>query len=106
MELSQYFRFVLALIFVLGLIGLLALIAKRYGLGMAQTAGSGKKRLKLVEVMVLDAKRRAVLFRRDEVEHLVILGANGETVVETNITPPTEEPAKEIEKPKAANKSE
>jgi len=92
MELSQYFRFVLALVFVLGLIGLLALIAKRYGLGMAQSAMTGgKKRLKLVEVMVLDAKRRAILFRRDEVEHLVILGANGETVVETNITPPVEQ---------------
>ena len=89
MELSQYFRFVLALLFVLGLIGLLALIAKRYGLGMAQSVRTGsKKRLKLIEVMVLDAKRRAILFRRDDTEHLVILGANGETVVETNITPP------------------
>jgi len=91
MELSQYFRFVLALLFVLGLIGLLALIAKRYGLGMAQSSMTGgKKRLKLIEVMTLDAKRRAVLLRRDDIEHLVILGVNTETVVETNIIPPTE----------------
>ncbi len=92
MELPEYFRFVLALAFVLGLIGLLALVAKRYGPGMAgsvMTKGR-KKRLKIVEVMMLDGKRRAVIFRRDDVEHLVILGPNSETVVETGITPPPE----------------
>lgn len=90
MELSQYFRFVFALLFVLGLIGLLALVAKRYGLGMAQSAitKGGKKRLQLVEVMALDTKRRAILLRRDQTEHLIILGTNTETVVETNIVPP------------------
>ena len=92
MELSEYFRFVLALAFVLGLIGLLALIIRRYGPGMAGGAMTrgGKKRLKLVETMVLDGKRRAVIFRRDDREHLVILGPNSETVVETGITPPPE----------------
>lgn len=92
MELSEYFRFVLALAFVLGLIGLLALVAKRYGPGMARSAMTKgrKKRLKLVEVMVLDGKRRAIIFRRDDVEHLVILGPNSETVVETGIAPPPE----------------
>ena len=94
MELSEYFRFVLALVFVLGLIGLLALAIKRYGPGMAgsvMTKGR-KKRLKLVEIMMLDGKRRAVIFRRDDVDHLVILGPNSETVVETGITPPPENP--------------
>jgi flagellar protein FliO/FliZ len=38
--------------------------------------------------MPIDPKRRLVLLRRDNVEHLVILGATGETIVETNITPP------------------
>ena len=46
-------------------------------------------RLALVEVMPIDAKRRLVLFRRDEVEHLVILGQTTETLVET-IAPPSE----------------
>ncbi|MCK4939252.1 MAG: flagellar biosynthetic protein FliO [Rhodospirillaceae bacterium] len=93
MELSEYFRFVLALAFVLGLIGLLALVAKRYGPGMARVAMTKgrKKRLRLVETMVLDGKRRAIIFRRDDTEHLVILGPNSETVVETGITPPPED---------------
>lgn len=90
MEFSGYVRFVLALVFVIGLIGLLAVIARRYGLGIAAPRpGKGRKRrLQLVEIMPIDAKRRAVLFRRDETEHLVIIGAGSETVVETGITPP------------------
>lgn len=92
MELSEYLRFVIALIFVLGLIWALALMVRRFGPGVAQSAmGKGyKKRLKLMEVMPLDARRRVVIFRRDNVEHTVILGANSETLVETNTAPPDE----------------
>ncbi|MCK5545761.1 MAG: FliO/MopB family protein [Rhodospirillaceae bacterium] len=106
MELSEYFRFVLALAFVLGLIGLLALVAKRYGPGMARTAMTKgrKKRLNIVEVMAIDGKRRAVIFRRDDVEHLVILGTNSETVIETGITPPPEN-AESNEQTKAEDKN-
>ena len=87
MDLSNYLRFVLALTFVLGLIGLGAVLVRRYGFGLSPTAmrKGMDRRLKLVETLPLDAKRRAVLLRRDNVEHLVILGANGETVVETGI---------------------
>jgi flagellar protein FliO/FliZ len=45
-------------------------------------------RLKVVEVTAIDTRRRLVLVRRDGVEHLLLLGANGETVVETKIVPP------------------
>lgn len=90
MDWENYLRFVLALVFVLGLIGLLAAVVRRYGIGMGQMAPrkGAERRLSLVEVMPLDAKRRAVLIRRDDVEHLVILGPESETVVETGIAPP------------------
>lgn len=85
MEFSGYIRFFFALILVLALIGGLALVARRMGFGHF-TAKTGKqRRLTMVEAMNLDGKRRAVLFRRDKVEHLVILGPNSETVVETGI---------------------
>ena len=86
-ETQDYFRFVLALVFVVSLFGVLVLVARRYGLGhrMATRSANAKKRLSLVEVMGLDAKRRLVLLRRDETEHLVILGPHGETVIETAI---------------------
>lgn len=90
MDMYGYAKFVIALIFVLGLIGLLAAVARRLGFGLPQTQvrRGQQKRLSMVEVAALDAKRRLVLVRRDDVEHLIILGHNGETVLETGITPP------------------
>jgi len=89
MDAYGYAKFVLALLFVLGLIGLMAAAARRWGLGLpqAQVRRGQDKRLGLVEVAALDAKRRLVLIKRDDVEHLVILGHDGETVVETGIKP-------------------
>lgn len=88
MEPETYLRFALALIFVLALIGLLAWLARRMGFGIpVQSFRQQKKsrRLGMVEVMALDGRRRLVLLRRDGVEHLVILGPAGETVIETGI---------------------
>lgn len=98
MDVYAYAKFVLALLFVLGLIGLLALAAKRWGLGLpqAQVRRGRNKRLGIVEVANLDTKRRLILIKRDDVEHLIILGHNGETVVETGITPPSEPDFPEI----------
>lgn len=90
MEAETYLRFVLALVFVLALIGLMAWLARRMGFGIPLQGGRGQKktrRLGLVEVMPLDGRRRLVLVRRDDVEHLVILGPNSETVVETDVPP-------------------
>lgn len=86
MSLDSYLRFVLALVFVLALIGLVAWVVRRTG--MAPRGGlrhRGPRRLEIVEVAVLDARRRLVLIRRDDVEHLLLLGHNGERVVERGI---------------------
>ncbi len=86
MEFESYFRFGLALIFVLALIGVLAVAARRFGLGFPTTARKGKEgRLSVVEVLSVDAKRRLVLFRHDAKEHLVLLSAAGDVVIETGI---------------------
>ena len=86
MEFESYFRFGLALIFVLALIGVLAAVARRFGLGFPTTARKGKDgRLSVVEVLSVDAKRRLVLFRHDAKEHLVLLGVAGDVVIETGI---------------------
>jgi len=87
MEFAGYLRFVLALAFVLALIGLLAAVARRYGFGFPAAAikSVGRRRLKVVEVTPVDARRRLVLVRRDDTEHLILLGQSGELVVETGI---------------------
>ncbi len=83
MDFAVYFKFLLALIFVLGLIGCLAWAARRFGLAGRLTPNTGKaRRLSVVEVMPLDARRRLVLLRRDDTEHLVLLGGGADLHLE------------------------
>lgn len=88
MEAETYLRFALALVAVLALIAIVAVAGRRLGLMASPLFGKPGSRLKLVEVMSVDTRRRLVLVRRDNIEHLLLLGAAGETVVETNINPP------------------
>lgn len=87
MAFDGYIRFVFALIAVLGLIALVPVIGRRFGF-VPRAGGKGKGRLGVVEVATLDARRRLVLVRRDNVEHLLLLGADRETVVESGIRAP------------------
>lgn len=88
MDLETYGKFVLALVAVLALIGLLSLAARRLGFAPRVTPLRGRRRLAIIEVMALDAKHRLVLVRRDDTEHLLLLGATQDAVVETGIAPP------------------
>ncbi|RDD62584.1 flagellar biosynthetic protein FliO [Ferruginivarius sediminum] len=90
MDLDVYLRFLLALIFVVGLIGALAWGANRLGLGGRLTPNTGKKhrRLSVVEVAPLDGRRKLVLLRRDAVEHLVLIGQGNDVLIETGIAAP------------------
>lgn len=86
MEFDVYLRFLLALAFVLGLIATLAWAARRFGFGGNLMAMKGRNgRLAVVESLMIDAKRRLVLIRRDDREHLLIIGPTSETVVESGI---------------------
>ena len=86
MELSAYFRFVAALLFVLGIIGVFALLARRFVPGARNINRRGvKRRLSVVEVIPVDTKRRLVLLKRDDTEQLVMLGPTGDMVIERNI---------------------
>ena len=97
---ADYLRFLFALLFVLGLIGALALVGKRFGFGnRGPTIRGTAKRLGIVETMALDPKRRLVLVRRDGAEHLILLGAAGEQIVEAGIAPPREAAVEPHEKP-------
>jgi len=87
-------RFIFAFVFVLGLIGLLAMVLRRYGTALQSGISpflmrkiSGAKdevgRMSIVEVRYLDPKRKLVLVRRDNVEHLLLLADGHSLVVET-----------------------
>lgn len=86
MEFSGYLKFIFALAFVMGLIGLLAFLVRRFGMGAVAPYRKGaERRLAVVEVAAVDTKRRLVLLRRDDREHLVLLGPNSELLIESGI---------------------
>lgn len=90
MELGLYLRFFLALLFVVGLITAIGWLARRHGFGGRLTATPfADRRLSVVEILPIDAKRRLALFRRDNVEHLVLLGTTSDVLIEGGITAAT-----------------
>lgn len=80
----SFARFLGALLFVLALIGGATWLARRYMTGGA-IGTSGRRRLSLVETLFLDGKSRLVLVRRDDAEHLLVVGPQGAVVVEQHI---------------------
>ena len=92
MDFLDFLRFVAALLFVLGLIGGFAWAVRHFKLAERfANLSPHNRRLKVIETLAIDPRRRLLIVRRDDVEHLIVLGQNSETVVESNITPPAED---------------
>ncbi len=82
----SYVQAVLALILVLGLIMGMAWLLRRYGLGEGGRNPMGRKRrLATVESTSVDARHRLVLVRRDNTEHLLMIGPGDSLVIEQGI---------------------
>ena len=93
MDFLSYARFALALVFVLALIGVLTALARRFGVGgLAHPRRAGERRLGIVEVLAVDGKRRLVLVRRDQTEHLLLIGGETDLVIERAASPRPETP--------------
>ena len=82
---GELFHALFALLIVVALMGGLTLAIRKLGLAGAEPLAQAGKRLRILETLPLDARRKLALIARDEVEHLVILSADGETVIETGI---------------------
>ena len=94
LEAINYLKFLFALLFVIGLIGGLALLAKRFGLGnRGPTSKSKTKRLSILETLPLDPKRRVMLIKCDDQEHMVLIGPNNEQTLSVT-GPETDQPNK------------
>jgi hypothetical protein len=86
-EMPLAVRFFLAFLVVLGLIGVTAWAVRRFGAGRLNGANArGRQpRLGVVDFASVDARRRLILVRRDNVEHLVMIGGPTDVLVESNI---------------------
>jgi flagellar protein FliO/FliZ len=75
-----------AFVVVFALIGVAAWVVRRFGPGALTQSRSGRQpRLAVIEASAVDARRRLVLIRRDNVEHLLLIGGPSDVVVEPNI---------------------
>src|SRR5690348_4482564 len=86
-EMPLALRFFFAFVVVLGLIGAAAYFVRRFGvdrLGVT-TARGRQPRLAVIDAAAIDGRRRLVLIRRDNVEHLLMIGGPTDVVVEPNI---------------------
>ncbi|MEE2526180.1 flagellar biosynthetic protein FliO [Hyphobacterium sp. HN65] len=89
MDVVDAARYIAALAVVLGLLGLFALGARQgwltgliAGLARGQVGGiKRERRMKVVETLVLDPRRRIVIVEIDGQEQRLLLGASGETVL-------------------------
>src|SRR5260221_8321534 len=84
---SQTVLFFCSFVAVLALIGVAAWLVRRFAgnrLG-ANTNRSRMPRLAVIDAAAVDGRRRLVLVRRDNVEHLLMIGGPTDIVVEPNI---------------------
>lgn len=96
---TQYLRFLAALLFVLALIGAAAYALRAFGFIQPGQRRQKDRRLGLVESLMLDARRRLVIVRRDDKEYLLLLSPTGETLVDGNIDAAVAAPETEVTAP-------
>jgi len=83
----QTLTFLFAFIAVLALIGVAAWLVRRFATSRlgANTNRGRMPRLAVIDAAAVDGRRRLVLVRRDNVEHLLMIGGPTDIVVEPNI---------------------
>ena len=69
----------------LALIGLTAWLVRRFGSSRLGGARGRQPRLAVIDAAAVDGRRRLVLIRRDNIEHLLMIGGPTDLVVEPNI---------------------
>jgi flagellar protein FliO/FliZ len=86
-EMPFVVKFFLAFLLVLGLIGVGAWGLRRFSSGRfgGDRSRGRQPRLGLIDHAIIDNRRRLILVRRDNVEHLLMIGGPTDVVVEANI---------------------
>ncbi len=76
-------RFILSFAFVVGLVFVAAWVTRKLGIEGRFKKTSAESRLQVIDSLMIDPRRRLVLIRRDAREHLLLLSANQDVVIES-----------------------
>ena len=83
---ADFLRMIVALIFVLALILLALYLTRKYGKGWGfQHTPPSKRRLQILESLPVGPKQRLMIIRRDNKEHLLVIGQENATIIEKNL---------------------
>ena len=86
LELPTSVNFVIAFVVVLALIGAATWLVRRFGAPRLDAGARNRQpRLAVIDSAAIDGRRKLVIIRRDNVEHLLMIGGPSDVVVETNI---------------------
>jgi len=86
MSMMPVLHSLLALVFVLGLIVILSFILKKYGGEKIFSRVKDKGgRLSVSDMLVIDGRRKLILVKRDDTEHLLLIGPEKEVIIESGI---------------------
>ena len=80
MDFLDWARALFALLATLALIGLAAYAARRFGM-IQPGASAGPRRLKVLETLMIDPRRKLVVVRFDDRDHLLLLSPEGDRPV-------------------------
>ncbi len=80
----DYLKYLFAFMFVIGLLYGLSYLARYAGLGAIPMRKIGdKRRLSVLEILPVDAKRKLMIVRCDETEHLVLTGEPNNLIIQS-----------------------
>ncbi|WP_106752949.1 flagellar biosynthetic protein FliO [Pannonibacter carbonis] len=82
---ARVMSFIIALAIVFGLIGLVLFVLRRLTGNRISTGRNRQPRIAVMDAMHIDPRRRLLLVRRDNVEHLILVGGPTDVVVEQAI---------------------
>jgi flagellar protein FliO/FliZ len=86
-------KFFMVFLVILAVIAAIAWALRRFGSGRLGVTTRGRQpRLAVIDYATVDSRRRLILVRRDNVEHLLMIGGPGDVVVEPNIVRATASP--------------
>lgn len=100
---TNYLTMFIALAIVVVLIVLAVWLIKLVG-DASRNVGRGRnRRLAVIDSIAIDNKRQAVIVRRDETEHLIVIGGPNDLVVESGFSTP---PVQQVQRPQRRKPAE